>query len=169
MSSDPYVIDTYEGDVCCAISDVLVKWKSPEVLKLDRCSHLVQIIGKICLNCKNFVELSVTNTDIDQEVASAIVSNLSTIKCLVLDKTNLDKVNLELILRGCKELELLYIRYCVGFDENDEEILMFASGIKDFQCEGSRTKIYNSYSRYDEYDDVYSRYDFDYYDCYDDY
>lgn len=87
------------------------------------------------------MELSLTNyTGIDQVVATAIVSNLSTIKRLVLDEAKLEKVNLELILRGCKELELLYVRDCVGFDEDDEEILMLASGIKDFQCEGSRNE-----------------------------
>lgn len=182
VSSDAYVIDTYDCDVGCAVSDLLVKWKSLEVLKLDMCRHLVQVIGNISLNCKNFVELSVTNSYVDQEVAIAIVSNLSTIKRLVLDKTKLEKVNLELILKGCKELELLHVRDCIGFDEDDEEILMFASGIKDFQCKGSRTKIYN-YSGYDSdepyyehefsdvyeddaiyFDDVYPHYEYEFYD-----
>ncbi|KAK1404194.1 putative F-box/LRR-repeat protein 23 [Heracleum sosnowskyi] len=160
VSSSLYGIKTFEGGVSCAISDLLVKWKSVEVLKLDRCSHLVEIICKISLNCKNFMELSVTNTDIDQEVATAIVSNLSTIKRLVLDYANIEKVNLELILRGCKELELLYARDCVGFDEDDEDILMLASGIKDFQCDGSITQIDNSYSVSDgyTYDDIYEDY-----------
>lgn len=161
MSSDPDDIDTYNGDVSYAISDLLVKWKNLEVLKLDGCLQLVQIIGKIGLNCKNLVELCVTNTDIGQEVASAIVSNLSTIKHLVLDETNLEKVNLELIVRGCKELELLYVRDCVGFDEDDEEILMLASGIKDFQCDGSEIYNYsseeyvcNEYEFIDHFDDL---------------
>ncbi|KAF1002013.1 hypothetical protein AG4045_006834 [Apium graveolens] len=120
------VFDTYDGDVGCAISDLLAKWKKLEVLKLDGCLNLdlVLIIDEIGLNCKNFVELCVINTDINQSAASAIVSNLSTIKRLVLDRTNLEKVNLVLILRGCKELELLYVRDCVGFDKDDGEILI---------------------------------------------
>ncbi|XP_074362370.1 uncharacterized protein LOC141702621 [Apium graveolens] len=137
------VFDTYDGDVGCAISDLLAKWKKLEVLKLDGCLNLdlVLIIDEIGLNCKNFVELCVINTDINQSAASAIVSNLSTIKRLVLDRTNLEKVNLVLILRGCKELELLYVRDCVGFDKDDGEILMFASEIKDFRCDGSTAEI----------------------------
>ncbi|KAK1404197.1 hypothetical protein POM88_003802 [Heracleum sosnowskyi] len=163
VSSDPYCFGRYKDVLSYAILDLLVKWKSLEVLKLDKCNHLVHIIGGIGIHCKNLVELCVTNEDIDQEVASAIASSLATIKRLVLDKTKLKKVDLELILRGCKELELLYVRDCVGFDEDDEEILTLASGIKEFQCEGSRTQINNS-SGYNEYicDDVY-------YDIYEDY
>ncbi|KAK1404202.1 putative F-box/LRR-repeat protein 23 [Heracleum sosnowskyi] len=177
VSSDPFVFETYEGDIGCAISDLLVKWKSLEVLKLDSCRHLVEIIVKIGLklNCKNFVELSMKKTYIDQDVATAIVSNLSTIKRLVLDESNLEKVNLELILRGCKELELLYARDCVGFDEDDEEILRIASRIKYFQCKGSRTGIQNSYSGYNkfmsehDYIDPHYEYDYDDYILYCDY
>ncbi|KAK1404198.1 F-box domain-containing protein [Heracleum sosnowskyi] len=150
VSSDQFVFETYE--------EIIVK------------------IG-LTLNCKNFVELSMTKTYIDQDVATAIVSNLSTIKRLdVLDESNLEKVNLELILRGCKELELLYARDCVGFDEDDEEILRIASGIKYFQCKGSRTGIQNSYSGYNkfmsnvhDYIDPHYEYDYDDYILYCDY
>ncbi|KAK1404196.1 hypothetical protein POM88_003801 [Heracleum sosnowskyi] len=126
---------------------------------------------KLCYRCPSLKVLAVSSSpydintyeDIDQEVASAIASSFATIKRLVLDKTKLKKVDLELILRGCKELELIYVRDCVGFDEDDEEILALASGIKEFQREGSRTQINNS-SGYNEYicDDVY-------YDIYEDY
>lgn len=66
------------------------------------------------------------------------MSKLASLKYLVLDNASLEKEHLELILLGCKKLELLYVRNCVGFDEDDEEIIKLASRIKDFRCEGSR-------------------------------
>lgn len=127
--------DSYKDSYGDTISKIIVKWKSLEVLKLEHCSLTADIIYKIGLHCKNFVELSVTNDYIDQEVASAIVSKLVTIKRLVLDNSKLEKDDLVLILRGCQGLELLSVRNCVGFDEDDEEILKIASRIKDFRCE----------------------------------
>ncbi|KAK1404200.1 hypothetical protein POM88_003805 [Heracleum sosnowskyi] len=89
------------------------------------------------LHCKNLVGLSIAFAQIDGEIASTIVSKLATIKCLALNNAILEKEHLKVILLGCKELELLYVRNCVGFDEDDEEIIKLASRIKDFRCQGS--------------------------------
>lgn len=107
------------------------------MVKLGSCSYVVQIIDKLSLYCKNLVGLSVAFAQIDYEVASTIVSKLANIKCLALSNANFEKEHLKMILLGCKKLELLYVRNCVGFDEDDEEIIKLASAIKDFRCEGS--------------------------------
>ncbi|KAK1372368.1 hypothetical protein POM88_028561 [Heracleum sosnowskyi] len=60
--------------------------------------YMTQITEKIRLNYKNFVGLSVTHANINQVVASAIVSNLAAIKCLVFDNSRLSKEHLEMIL-----------------------------------------------------------------------
>ncbi|KAL8101821.1 hypothetical protein AgCh_033642 [Apium graveolens] len=82
--------------------------------------------------------------------ADAIAEKLATIKCLVLDKAIIDEADLETILLGCKELEVLYVRHCVGFDEDSEDIRNLASRIKDFRCEGSRpdNRCYVEESKY---------------------
>ncbi|KAK1353759.1 hypothetical protein POM88_052124 [Heracleum sosnowskyi] len=40
-------------------------------------------------------------------------------------------------MRGCKELECLHVRDCIGFNENDEDILKLSSSIRNFRCDGS--------------------------------
>lgn len=68
---------------------------------------MIQIIDKISLRqCKDFSGISVENAEISDDVASAIVLKLETRKYLVLDKASLDKEYLEMILLGCKGLEL---------------------------------------------------------------
>ncbi|XP_074347672.1 F-box/LRR-repeat protein At3g48880-like [Apium graveolens] len=106
-----------------------------------KCNYMIQIIDKIELHCKDFVGLSVENAEFSNEVTSAIVSKLATLKYLVIDHAILDKKHLEIILLGCIDLEMLHIRDSLSFDENaydvfkvyDVYILKLASRIKDFR------------------------------------
>ncbi|KAK1353739.1 hypothetical protein POM88_052104 [Heracleum sosnowskyi] len=66
-----------------------------------------------------------------------IVKLLPKLKRLYMDGADLSKENLLLIMRGCKELECLNVRDCIGFKENDEEILKLSSSIRNFRCDGS--------------------------------
>lgn len=135
-----YTLDGDEEDMIgAAFGDSFLQWKSIDLIDSRHCNYMLEIIDKISrLQCQNFVGLSVEEVHINEIVASAIASKLATIKCLVLDKAIIDEADLETILLGCKELEVLYVRHCVGFDEDSEDILNLASRIKDFRCEGSR-------------------------------
>ncbi|KAF9601960.1 hypothetical protein IFM89_024423 [Coptis chinensis] len=93
------------------------------------------LIG-ISHHCKNFLALS-TNGYIYEEEASAIVELLPSIKYLKLRGSSISHNSVMVILDGCKELVLLDVRDCTGFDAGDEEILNLASRIKIFISEGS--------------------------------
>ena len=69
--------------------------------------------------------------------ASAIVTHLPKIKHLFLKGATIEKKNLVMILRCCRELVRLDVRDCFLFEESDAEILELASHIPSFRCEGS--------------------------------
>lgn len=123
-------IDMYVSLICFfGIMSQMSCIQASDSAVLYVCCQLIQIIDKIGLQCKDFLGLSVQNTEITDEVASAIVSKLATIKYLVLDEAILDKEHLEMILLGCKDLELLYVFNSVGFNDDayDKYILKLAS------------------------------------------
>lgn len=66
-------------------------------------AYTIRIINKISLYCKNLVHLSVAFAHIDLEVASTIVSKLTTIKCLALNNASLEKEQLKSIFAGMQE------------------------------------------------------------------
>ena len=74
--------------------------------------------------------------------ASAIVTHLPKIKHLFLKGATIEKKNLVMILRCCRELVRLDVRDCFLFEESDAETLELASHIPSFRCEGS-THIHN--------------------------
>ncbi|KAL6129002.1 hypothetical protein ACLB2K_072355 [Fragaria x ananassa] len=63
---------------------------------------------------------------------------VSKIKYLWLRRARIGRQGLITLLQGCKDLELLDVRECCGFDEEDEEIAKLAASISKFMCEGSR-------------------------------
>ena len=69
--------------------------------------------------------------------ASAIVTHLPKIKHLSLKGATIEKKNLVMILRCCRELVRLDVRDCFLFEESDAETLELASHIPSFRCEGS--------------------------------
>ncbi|XP_059630061.1 F-box protein FBW2-like [Cornus florida] len=74
------------------------------------------------------------NLERDAWDVAALLPNL---KYLDLSYAHLYDAHLDIILQGCKELLYLDVRYCVGFEEDDDEILKLASHIPTFLCEGS--------------------------------
>ncbi|WOK99537.1 F-box/LRR-repeat protein [Canna indica] len=117
-------------------------------------SSFSEMVRQISLNCKNFSGLRMAGS-VEAEDVSAIVTCLPMIKHLSLSKSYLAKEQLLGILNGCRELESVSVRDCIGFEADDEEILRKASGIKAFECEGS--KLLDDYSGYetDECDPFY--------------
>ncbi|XP_010274488.1 PREDICTED: F-box/LRR-repeat protein At3g48880-like [Nelumbo nucifera] len=86
---------------------------------------LEEFLTDVGLNCKKFESLTMSGP-INSEDALAIVTHLPTIKSLHLRGSRLLREDLKIILEGCKELCLLDVRDCVGF-EVDDEILKLAS------------------------------------------
>ncbi|KAF9618070.1 hypothetical protein IFM89_000021 [Coptis chinensis] len=84
----------------------------------------------------NFVGLFI-NSGIDIEEATSIVTNLPKIKYLSLRNCSVPRECLIQILNGCRDLVLFDVRDCIGFDEDEEEILKIASHIKNFRLQGS--------------------------------
>ncbi|XP_077216324.1 F-box/LRR-repeat protein At3g48880-like [Tasmannia lanceolata] len=149
-----YVSDECLGLKCLALPrldrrflpELVGKWKHLEILLLQGMPSCISEMIKVINNhCKNFVGLKASGW-VDDNVASAIVMFLPKIKYLVLSASTLSKENLMVILEGCKDLELLYLKNCVGFDV-DEEILKRASHIRDFNCEGAQLE-----EDYDDHD-----------------
>ncbi|KAF9601958.1 hypothetical protein IFM89_024421 [Coptis chinensis] len=111
--------------------------RSLEVLVLGTFGcYFMEILAGISRYCKNFLALS-TNGVIFEEEASAIVKFLPSIKYLKLRGSRISHNSLMVILNGCKELVLLDVSDCTGFDAGDEVILNLASRIKNFISEGS--------------------------------
>ncbi|XP_077215584.1 F-box/LRR-repeat protein At3g48880-like [Tasmannia lanceolata] len=120
--------------------ELLGRWKHLEILLLedipDSITEMLQVISS---HCKNFVGLQLRGY-VDYNLASAFATYLPKIKYLNLSFSFLSKENLMVILEGCKDLELLYLRNCVGFDL-DEVILKKASHIRDFNCKGFNVDV----------------------------
>ena len=88
--------------------------------------------------CKSFCGLNVCDADIGKKAALAIVKFVPKIKYLWLRRARIGRQGLITLLQGCKDLELLDVRECCGFDKEDEEIAKLAASIPKFMCEGSR-------------------------------
>ncbi|GMQ04987.1 hypothetical protein CsSME_00050206 [Camellia sinensis var. sinensis] len=128
------------------IPNLINKWKNLEYLTLGVCCFQLQdIIYQISIHYNNFVGLGVPNAHIGKFDASVIATLLPNIKELDLRCANIEKEYLVMILKGCKELEYVDVRYCEGFDEGDIDILKLASHMHTFKPEGSMF-----YSDYDE-------------------
>ncbi|BFG15382.1 hypothetical protein CerSpe_016560 [Prunus speciosa] len=174
----PYASETdlkYVSDVCGDLKDVelpgelvddesgvitelIGKWKRLEWLTLGSSYDLVKILSQISIHCKDFWGLRVSNADIVNDEAIAIVNFLPKIKHLILRDAHIDRDALMKLLQGCTELQVLDVSDCIGFSEDDEEILKLASHITNFSCKVS--------SEYD--DDFYeegplSAYDYGFY------
>ncbi|KAF5205529.1 F-box/LRR-repeat protein [Thalictrum thalictroides] len=118
------------------IPKLIHKWKDLESLSLSCYSHFTAILAQIQIHCKKLVSLT-TSYYIGTRQASAIVTFVPNIKHLVLRSCFLPRKNLIRILSGCRELELLDVTSCTGFDADDVEILTMASYIKTFMSNDS--------------------------------
>ncbi|KAJ8627349.1 hypothetical protein MRB53_020656 [Persea americana] len=112
----------------------IANWRDLQILHLQvKPNSFVQIVVEIGSHCKNFFELKMRGPFTFKE-ANAIAAWLPNIKYLHLINCSITRESLLIILKGCKELEILDIRYCKGFDV-DEEILKLSSNIKTFDHE----------------------------------
>lgn len=121
------------------IPNYLSKWKKLEHLHMHgKPISFMEILSEISLHCKNFNKLEMSGSLRNQE-ALAIATLLPKIKHLCLSKSYMSKEALLVILRGCRELETLDAKYCIGF-KVDDEILKMASHIKRRELDGCALK-----------------------------
>lgn len=100
-----------------------------------------QILHQINRHCRKFTGLHVADACIGVREAALIVRFVPKLKYLCLRRARINRNNLITILRACKDLEVLDVRGCTGFDEGDEEILALASHIPKFMCAGSHSNV----------------------------
>lgn len=105
---------------------------------LESGNDFEEILSQISIHCKDFWGLRVSNADIvNDEEAIAIVNFLPKIKHLILRDAHIHRDALMKLLQGCTELQVLDVSDCIGFSEDDGEILKLASHITNFSCKGS--------------------------------
>lgn len=119
------------------IVNLISKWKNLQVLSVGHCYKLNEIFAQLRLHCKKFVGLICCYSWIGHEEALAIAS-MPKIKYLSFRKVHFHQNNLLMILQSCRELELLDLRDCSGFDYCNET-RRIASHIRNFRCEESST------------------------------
>ncbi|XP_072988202.1 F-box/LRR-repeat protein At3g48880-like [Typha latifolia] len=119
------------------LPEIFAKWKDLEWLEMaTKPSSFLEVVTQISASCKNFVGLSMSGS-IKKRDAMAIVELLPQLKCLCLNKSYLPKEELLIILSGCKNLERLSVKDCVGF-ELDVEVMNRGKGVGVFEREGSK-------------------------------
>lgn len=139
------------------IPKLISKWKNLEMMSLGSRHNMEEILVQISLHCNNFIMLFAPHIYVGKDEATAIVTSLPNLKYLVLKGSTIEWENLVMVLQGCKKLLGLDVRKCIGFEEDDAEILALASHIPTFMCEGS------IYEEYDTYLDLDGDVDTDYY------
>ncbi|RWR88700.1 F-box/LRR-repeat-like protein [Cinnamomum micranthum f. kanehirae] len=121
------------------IPHCLSKWNKLEHLSMHgKPISFMEVLTELSFHCKNFKKLEMRGSYQDQD-ALAIATMLPKIKHLCLSKSFMSKEGLLMILRGCRELETLDIKYCTGF-KVDAEIQKMASHIKTFEFVGCSLK-----------------------------
>lgn len=83
---------------------------------------------------RTLVVLCASNARIEEDEALAIVTLLPKITHLFLEGESIEQKNLVTILQGCQQLVYLDVSDCIGFDEDDDEMLELASYITAFKC-----------------------------------
>lgn len=120
--------------------ELIGKFKCLAILSLGCCHELEKILAVVSVHCKFLLHLILSNANVGKDEATAIVNLVPNIKQLTLHRANIDRDNLVVLLHGCKDLDYLDAKDCIGFNEEDEEISQLASNIKMFMCEGSKER-----------------------------
>ncbi|KAG0466131.1 hypothetical protein HPP92_017711 [Vanilla planifolia] len=143
-------------DEAC-IPNLFVKWKALEKLEMESKPFnfpvLAAAVGK---NCKNFNELVMPCSSIKREDAFAIVTWLPKLRSLDLSGSYLPKEELLFVLEGCRELDSLTAKNCVGF-EADDAVKRKAFELKILEHEGSELAN-DRWHEIDECDDLHHVY-----------
>ena len=120
-----------------SVPQLIGKWKDLERLEMElKPSCFSELMEQIGVNCEKFRELTVSGSILTTD-ALAIVDFTPKIKCLDLSRSYLPKEELMVIMKGCGEIERLTVSGCIGF-QVDRDLLEMASGIRDFEPEGSK-------------------------------
>lgn len=75
---------------------------------------------------------------VDVDLAKDIAKLVPKIKYLCLRRAKIGRSELIVLIKGCRDLEVLDVRDCVGFSERDKVIAQLASHIGKFMKGGSR-------------------------------
>ncbi|KAJ3674494.1 hypothetical protein LUZ60_005110 [Juncus effusus] len=120
------------------LPEIIGRWPELKQLEMEaKPSSFQGMINKISTNCMKFVGLKLSGSFKSDDV-SAMVNRLPKVKQLFLSKSFLRKEELLTILNGCKCLEELIVRECVGFEICEEDLKMVSGQIRIFEHEGSR-------------------------------
>ncbi|KAG6492908.1 hypothetical protein ZIOFF_047879 [Zingiber officinale] len=123
------------------ILELVWRWKDLEHLEMEtKPSSFLEAVAEIGRNCPRFVGLKVRRL-IRREDAKALARCLPELKHLELSKSYLTKDELLVVIGGCRKLETLTVKDCLGF-QADDEILKLVSRIERFEHEGS-TLVYS--------------------------
>ncbi|XP_010654933.1 F-box/LRR-repeat protein At3g48880-like [Vitis vinifera] len=141
-------IDLFSDEEMTQFLGLFNKWKDLEYLHLrEYQSYTREVLLAIKLHCKNFVGIKKIGLMGDDE-ASAIAAVLPGLKQLTVTSSAtpalMIRESLKEILEGCRELEVLVINDCCGF-EVDEEILKMTSHIRSFLYKDVRPNVDEDY------------------------
>ncbi|KAG0466160.1 hypothetical protein HPP92_017740 [Vanilla planifolia] len=143
-------------DEAC-IPNLIVKWKALEKLEMESKPFIFPLLAAaVGKNCKNFNELVMPCSSIKREDAFAIVTWLPKLRSLDLSGSYLPKEELLFVLEGCRELDSLTAKNCVGF-EADDAVKRKAFELKIFEHEGSELAN-DRWHEIDECDDLHHVY-----------
>ncbi|KAG6518431.1 hypothetical protein ZIOFF_021906 [Zingiber officinale] len=123
------------------IPELVWRWKNLEHLEMEtKPSSFMEAVAEIGRNCPRFVGLKVRGL-IRRKDAKALARCLPELKHLELSKSYLTKNELLVVIGGCRKMETLTVKDCLGF-QADDEILKLVSRIERFEHEGS-TLVYS--------------------------
>lgn len=133
-------MDSLRSDSELHLARLIGKWKELEQLEMETGpSSISDLAAAISLGCRNFRGLSMSG-EVKMEDALAIADCLPKLKKLNLSRSYLPKRELLAIMDGCRELETLSVKHCVGFNADDEEVLGRACGTVKLEREGSKLR-----------------------------
>ncbi|WOL07011.1 hypothetical protein Cni_G15746 [Canna indica] len=119
------------------VPEFMGRWKDLEKLEMEtKPSSFLETVAEIGRHCGKFSRLKVRGL-IGKEDARAIANWLPELKQLELNRSYLTKEEVAVIVSGCRKLERLSVRDCLGL-QADEEVRRLAAGVEWFEHEGCR-------------------------------
>lgn len=127
------------------LPSLLPRWRRLTHLELDsKPSSFPAVAAALALHCPDLAVLRVTSGSVKPEDAAAMAAASplrGRLRSLCLDRCYLPRQELLAILAGCggaAPLREFTARFCVGFDDKDEEVLARGAAIERFDIGGSR-------------------------------
>jgi hypothetical protein len=122
------------------LPDLVPRWPLLEHLELETkpsSSSFPALAAQVALHCPAFASLK-TSGAFKREDAAALARSLPRLRSLCVDRSYLPKEQLLAILAACRDLREFSARSCVGFDDEDEEVLRHGARILRFDVGGSK-------------------------------